>query len=32
MKSSIFLFGVLFLTGTILTGCGGGASDNGQTA
>ncbi len=31
MKSSIFLFGVLFLTGTILTGCGGRASDNGQT-
>ena len=32
MKSSIFLFGVLFLTGTILTGCGGRASDNGRTA
>ena len=32
MKSRSFLFGVLFLTGTILTGCGGGASDNGQTA
>ncbi|WP_195333565.1 aldo/keto reductase [Bacteroides salyersiae] len=32
MKSRSFLFSVLFLTGTILTGCGGGASDNGQTA
>lgn len=32
MKSRNFLFGVLFLTGTILTGCGGRASDNGQTA
>lgn len=32
MKSGNFLFGVLFLTGTILTGCGGRASDNGQTA
>lgn len=32
MKSRNFLFGVLFLTGTILTGCGGRASDNGQMA
>lgn len=32
MKSRFFLFCVLFLTGTILTGCGGRASDSGQTA